>query len=66
MADSEIFMPDEAFSLRSTLWDIEESSLFNIAWYVTFKGGLALKDAFDDSNLFKNSENLHQSSPYWF
>ena len=50
-------MPDEAFSLRSTLWDIEESSLFNIA-YVTLKEGLTLKDAVDDSNPFKNPEFL--------
>ena len=49
-------MLDDTFSLRSTLSDIEESSLFYISVYVVFKEGLALKDAVDDSNLFKNSK----------
>ena len=51
-------MLDEAFSLRSTLPDIQESSLFYISLYVAFKEGLALKGVVDDSNLFKNSEFL--------
>ena len=51
-------MPDEMFSLRSTLSDIEESSLFYISGYAAFKEGPALKDAVDDSNTFKDSEFL--------
>ena len=49
-------MLDNTFSLRSTLSDIEKSSLFYISVYVVFKEGLALKDNVDDSNLFKNSK----------
>ena len=51
-------MFDEAFSLRSTLSDIGESSLFYISRYVSLKEGPTLKDAIDDSNVFKNSEFL--------
>ena len=58
LTDGEIFILHEAFSLRRTLSDIEESSLFYISGYVAFKEGLALKDAVDDSNHFKNSELL--------
>ena len=45
-------MLDDTFSLRSTLSDIEESSLFYISVYVVFKEGLALKDAVDDVKPF--------------
>ena len=38
--------------------DIEESSLFYISRYLSFKEGLALKDAVDDLNFLKNSEFL--------
>ena len=51
-------MLDKVFSLRSTLSDIEESSLFYISRYLSFKEGLALKDAVDDLNFLKNSEFL--------
>ena len=51
-------MPDEMFSLRSTSSDIEQSSLFYISGYAAFKEGPALKDAADDSNIFKDSEFL--------
>ena len=48
-------MFDEAFLIRSLLWDIGESSLFYISRYVLLKEDLELKDFIDDSNLFKNS-----------
>ena len=49
-----IFMLDEAFSLSSTLSDIDENSLFYVSGYVAFKKSLALKD----STFFENSEFL--------
>ena len=58
LTEGEIFRLDKAFTLRSTLSDTGKSSLFYISAYVAFKGGLALKDAVDDSNFFKNSEFL--------
>ena len=58
LTEGEIFMPDEMFSLRSTSSDIEQSSLFYISGYAAFKEGPALKDAVDDSNIFKDSESL--------
>ena len=51
-------MLDKVFSLRSTLSDTEESSLFYISRYVSFKEGLALKGAVDNLNFFENSEFL--------
>ena len=51
LTEGEIFMLDEAFSLRSTLSDRDERSFLYIS-YVAFKDRLALKDANDDSNHF--------------
>ena len=58
LTEDEIFMLDEAFSLRSTLSDTEEGSLFYISGYVAFKEGVALADDIQSSYQFKNSEFL--------
>ena len=52
LTEGEIFMLDEAFSLRSPLSDRDERSFLYISWYVAFKDRLALKDANGDSNHF--------------
>ena len=51
-------MLDEAFSLRSTLPDIEERSLCYMSRHNAFREGLAPKDAVDDLNIFENLEFL--------
>lgn len=50
LPDNEI---NEAFLLRSTLRDLEKSSLFYISAHVTFKEGPVPQDSIDDSNFSK-------------
>ena len=53
LTEGAIFMLNEAFLLRNTLTDVDESSLFHTSGYIAFKEALAVKNTIEEPNFFK-------------
>lgn len=58
LTDEEMFMLEETFYLRSTLTATEESTLYHISGYVTFKENIATIEPTDATKGFPSSEYI--------
>lgn len=63
LADEEMFMFDGAFSPWSLLSETEESTLFSISGYVTFKEGITVVEPVDPSQNY--SFDISKSRLNW-